>query len=294
MPGWIYDQIEGGSRQDFGRSSSGVTWRRAPVIHLLHTTEGSGWPGYVNGGNAPHFTINPRLRQTRQHFSLDAGSRALRPGGVDANAMGTVQYEMIMSAKDSQDMTDDEIAYVASVLSVVTKETGIKAQCSVTFGGGEAYGINGPYRLSVGDFLAYEGILGHQHVPGNSHWDPGHFPIDRLISAMGNSEISHPITPTHTPAPSRPTATSSKLAVDGIWGVLTTKAEQRALGVTADGIRGPRTIAAEQRRTGARVDGLDGPDTRKHLQAHLRVRQDGIVGPITVRALQSRLNAGTF
>ena len=84
------------------------------------------------------------------------------------------------------------------------------------------------------------------------------------------------------------------LVVDGVWGALTTQAEQRALGVTADGVRGPTTISAEQRRTGAGVDGIDGPNTRKSLQRYLGVAQDGVIGPITVRALQTRLNQGTF
>ena len=359
MATWVYDQIEGGSRQDFGRASSRVTWHRAPAIHLLHTTEGSNWPGYVNGGNAPHFTINPRLRQTRQHFSLAAGSRALKPGGVDANAMGTVQYEIIGFAAETQNLTREDVAYIAHVLSVVTKATSIKTRFAARFGGGEGYGTNGPYRLTAAQFHAYEGILGHSNVPGNSHWDPGRFPIDRLIAAMGASTVANPVPPPtpvavglntsgHSTAqvqaalnkfghnlsvdgiygtrttiaardfqhshglvadgivgpltwgalsktPTTATLSKTRLAVDGIWGVMTTKAEQKALvGVTADGIRGPLTIAAEQRRTGARVDGIDGPDTRTHLQAYLGVNQDGIIGPITVRALQTRLNAGTF
>lgn len=85
-----------------------------------------------------------------------------------------------------------------------------------------------------------------------------------------------------------------KLVVDGIWGRLTTEAEQRSLKVKVDGIRGYNTIRAEQQRTGAHVDGIDGPDTRKHLQKHVGVKQDGIIGPITVKALQKKLNAKTF
>lgn len=92
------------------------------------------------------------------------------------------------------------------------------------------------------------------------------------------------------PAPSR----GPGLVVDGVWGSLTTRAEQAALRVAVDGDRGPNTIAAEQRRTGATVDGVDGPNTRKSLQRYLGVAQDGVIGPITVRALQTRLNAGTF
>ena len=85
-----------------------------------------------------------------------------------------------------------------------------------------------------------------------------------------------------------------KLVVDGIWGTLTTKALQRALGVTADGIIGRNTARALQGRVGATRDGVIGPQTRKALQRHLRVTQDGIWGPITARALQNKLNAGSF
>jgi peptidoglycan hydrolase-like protein with peptidoglycan-binding domain len=97
-----------------------------------------------------------------------------------------------------------------------------------------------------------------------------------------------------------PVAQSNKLVVDGNWGVLTTKAEQRALGVDPDGIRGYDTIGAEQLRTGAHVDHIDGPDTREHLQLRLKAlgfykgKIDKIVGPQTVRALQEALNAGLF
>lgn len=101
-----------------------------------------------------------------------------------------------------------------------------------------------------------------------------------LVSGSGAAPVGHPAGP--------------NLVVDGVWGALTTRAEQAALHVTVDGSRGPNTIAAEQRKTGAHVDGVDGPDTRKHLQAYLGVTQDGVIGPITVKALQNRLNAGTF
>lgn len=91
-----------------------------------------------------------------------------------------------------------------------------------------------------------------------------------------------------------PTGTPAKLDVDGVWGALTTKALQRALGVEADGIIGPVTTRALQRKLGVTADGIIGPVTRKALQRHLGVKQDGIWGPETTKALQRRLNAGTF
>jgi peptidoglycan hydrolase-like protein with peptidoglycan-binding domain len=90
------------------------------------------------------------------------------------------------------------------------------------------------------------------------------------------------------------------LAVDGIYGPATIRAEQAVLGVAQDGIRGPQTIAAEQRRTGAKADGIDGPDTIRHLQARLNgvigagLAVDGVRGPLTIKALQRALNAGKF
>lgn len=99
-----------------------------------------------------------------------------------------------------------------------------------------------------------------------------------------------------------PVARSNKLVVDGRDGILTTKAEQRALGVAPDGQRGPNTIGAEQLKTGARHDRIDGPDTTFHLQSYLIGRgyscgpsgTDRVKGVNTVKALQRCLNDGKF
>lgn len=36
-----------------------------------------------------------------------------------------------------------------------------------------AYGVNARQRLSWDEWERVDGIVGHQHVPGNAHWDPG-------------------------------------------------------------------------------------------------------------------------
>ena len=103
-------------------------------------------------------------------------------------------------------------------------------------------------------------------------------------------------------SPAATAPSTGKLVVDGIWGTLTPKAEQRAVGVTPDGVRGPNTIGAEQIRTGATHDRIDGPDTTFHLQTYLIGRgyscgptgADRIRGANTVRALQRCLNDGRF
>jgi peptidoglycan hydrolase-like protein with peptidoglycan-binding domain len=134
-------------------------------------------------------------------------------------------------------------------------------------------GIYGP--ATTGAAIAFQ--KGHGLTPDGI---VGPITWAALVSGSSAAPVGHPAGP--------------NLTVDGVWGALTTRAEQAALGVAVDGIRGPNTISAEQRKTGAHVDGIDGPDTRKHLQAYLGVAQDGVIGPITVRALQTRLNNHTF
>jgi peptidoglycan hydrolase-like protein with peptidoglycan-binding domain len=112
--------------------------------------------------------------------------------------------------------------------------------------------------------------------------------VGRLAQLLGQQ-------PPQPPHPSGP-----NLAVDGVYGAATCRAEQAALGVAQDGVRGHVTISAEQRRTGAKVDGIDGPDTTRHLQARLNgvisagLNVDGVRGPLTIKALQTALNGGKF
>lgn len=85
-----------------------------------------------------------------------------------------------------------------------------------------------------------------------------------------------------------------KIAVDGSWGIGTTKAIQRVLGLPQDGKLGPQTYRAMQARVGVAADGKWGPASRKALQRRLGVRADGVIGTGTIKALQTRLNTGTL
>lgn len=56
-----------------------------------------------------------------------------------------------------------------------------------------ASGINGSVRFSAQRWYAFDGICGHQNVPRNSHWDPGHSDYARIARAAG-----------HGPTPPKP------------------------------------------------------------------------------------------
>lgn len=88
-----------------------------------------------------------------------------------------------------------------------------------------------------------------------------------------------------------------KLAVDGEFGPLTTRALQRALnahgaGLSVDGQFGPLTKRALQRYLGVTADGAVGSATVRALQRRVGAAADGAWGPQTTRALQRALNAG--
>jgi peptidoglycan hydrolase-like protein with peptidoglycan-binding domain len=88
------------------------------------------------------------------------------------------------------------------------------------------------------------------------------------------------------------------VAVDGVFGPLTIKAEQFVSfhGVTADcdGEFGPQSKRSMQAYLGVAQDGIAGPVTVRALQKRVGVTQDGVWGPLTTEGLQRSLNAGTF
>lgn len=183
-----------------------LAWRRPPSIHLLHSTEGRGYPSagvYRDGRSAPHFTVDMRARTARQHFPLTGAAYALvAPAGVATNTGGAVQYELIGTCARTPTMydvttaTDAELAYLAGLMAEVSRQTGIPLTCGVEFRRyPESYGARSPVRLSAAQWAAYRGVAGHQHVPGNTHGDPGNFPIRRLLALTPTTEDDDMPTP---------------------------------------------------------------------------------------------------
>ena len=119
------------------------------------------------------------------------------------------------------------------------------------------------------------------------------------------------------PASSGKVTSNGKIAVDGSWGVATTKKAQKVFGTVQDGIisgqpisnkrylanaytgswqfvsgraTGSNLIRAIQRRIGAAADGYFGRKSVMKFQSWLGVSVDGSMGPATVKAFQSWLN----
>lgn len=165
-------------------------------IGLFHTTEGTGWPSYQGGATTPHLTIRANAKrqrlEIRQHLPLDRSARALRneAGGVETNTAGVVQIELVGTCyPDGPGLVWPKapawaIEQLGDVVATLHKLVGIPMHSSVEWRTyPDSYGTRARQRLTGAQWRDYRGWLGHQHVPENSHGDPGNLPIGRIIAA---------------------------------------------------------------------------------------------------------------
>lgn len=179
-------------------------------VVVLHTTEGTSVPTYGGGGSAPNFTAHVDFKNKRlvwyQHFDFDVSSRALvnKAGGVETNTMNAVQVELVGTCDPKHrtswngakagssylywpDAPDWALIEVARFLVWAHKNHGVKLQSKRPSGSAlvfkpypSSYGANG-VRLSNSEWLNFYGICGHQHVPENSHGDPGDLDVSKIV-----------------------------------------------------------------------------------------------------------------
>lgn len=164
----------------------GSPWRL-----VLHSTEGGSSVGavaaYRNTGSWPHFTVDPARRQRLQHYDTNTSARAMmHPVGLpETNKANAVQIEIVGFATQMPDMPDDQLAWLAN--SVVAPIRGVApftltAPLFVPYP--SSYGFGAAQRLSWAQWSTFNGICGHQHVPGNDHGDPGALNVTKLITSL--------------------------------------------------------------------------------------------------------------
>ena len=181
-------------------------------VGVIHTTEGTSVPSYGGGASAPNFTALPDIPNRRlrwyQHFDFDVSSRALvnRAGGVDTNTLNAVQIELVGTCDPKYrtawgdrragrdylfwpDAPDWALAELAKFVRWAHEEHGVQLRSTVTWTAyPSSYGATSA-RLSGSQWQAYYGWLGHQHVPENSHGDPGNLDMTRVLQhARGTTE----------------------------------------------------------------------------------------------------------
>lgn len=201
LDGW--ERIEG---NDAGTWAPGP---RHPKL-VLHTTEGGSIDGAVRAYRAknawPHVTVDPRRRNRAQHVPFNRPARALRnrPGGVElGRAPIVIQVEIVAYAANAHQLPAADLDWLGTdVVGPLCRVAGIPMRTDVTFYGESAGWVlaseTARQRLSGPAWLHLEGLVGHQHAPENTHWDPGALDVRRILIAALNGG-----TPTPTPTPAK-------------------------------------------------------------------------------------------
>lgn len=174
-----------------------------PNAGVLHTTEGTSLPGYNGGATAPNYTAVPNFARKRldwvAHFPDNRSSRALRnlTGGVETNTLNVLQVELVGTCdprtRDAwrragrqfifwPEAPDWALADLAAFIAWAHKAHGIRIDGPkgrwTPYP--KSYANGGGQRFSHARWRDFYGWCGHQHVPENSHGDPGALNWERV------------------------------------------------------------------------------------------------------------------
>ena len=171
-------------------TQDGGAYIGGPFRGVVHTTEDKSYKpsttSYYGHHDPPHFTLVMDGSDARffQHFPINAAARALEhhPDTIDTNKLQAIQIELAWRAAEIGDLPEAMVERLWDWMRWVETQTGVKSwQYAQFVGEGEGKGYSSASRMSDGEWSAFNGWCGHQHVPGNKHWDPGRLDIGRLL-----------------------------------------------------------------------------------------------------------------
>ena len=154
---------------------------------VWHTTEGSSLAGAETAfaPYPPHLGVDPRTGEKHQYISLDRSAYSL--GHSDAEDSWAIQVEVVGYAGQSHTWGADILDWLGiHVAAPVAHAVGVPPVHLVFYG--EDDGIilaspDSPIRMSLGQWDSFAGHVGHQHCPGDDHWDPGRLDVGAILTA---------------------------------------------------------------------------------------------------------------
>ncbi|MFF5082437.1 S8 family serine peptidase [Actinoplanes sp. NPDC000266] len=172
----------------------GVPWR-----FVFHTIEGRPSAADFRAmaarhENPPHLWAMPSADLLLQVIPLDRAAYALAhpKGTVETNRMRAIQVECWGYARDMDGVSVDVLDWLADrVLGPVSRLLPINLRNVLPTLGEQAYGVKSATRLKDVAWRDFDGVCGHQHVPGNQHWDPG--PLDLTAIAARAAGKAAPV-----------------------------------------------------------------------------------------------------
>jgi hypothetical protein len=85
---------------------------------------------------------------------------------------------MVGFARDTQNWPDSYLNRIRELGDWIEANFKVPSKSTVAF---TATPSRQARRLTCEQWHNYSGYLGHEHVPNNQHWDPGRFPIDKIL-----------------------------------------------------------------------------------------------------------------
>lgn len=174
-------------------ANAGAFYIAYPWRGVLHTTEGATYTGarqaYIANKSAPHFTVTFEggIFRARQHIPLNKAAKALRnlSGGVETNRVRCIQIEIVGYAANSGAFPGPYLDQLGYLMRWIEANTTIKREAPTFYGQDADFTLataNARQRFSNDQWLHFNGWCGHQHVPENTHWDPGAINIQHLLN----------------------------------------------------------------------------------------------------------------
>lgn len=172
-----------------------------PYRIVLHTTEGSTYGGarsaYKTNGASPHFTVSYEGARFRhwQHIAINRSAKALehRSGTVHTNRLSAVQIEIVGFADAIKaakyggiyvaNFPAGYLEGIADLIEWIRRQVSVAPVAALFKAYPASYGERNGVRMSAADWLTFNGICGHQHVPHQSHGDPGALNVAALLPA---------------------------------------------------------------------------------------------------------------
>jgi hypothetical protein len=181
LPGfeWIPADAAGGGYVD------------APWRLVLHSTEGASVAGalsaYHQSKSWPLATVDPATKRKGQHYSTDVSQRALmHPERLpETNKAHALSIEIVGFATEIPNMPADQLEWLANeVVAPIRAVCPFQLTAPMFVRYPDSYGMGAAQRFSWAQWGSFNGICGHQHVPGNDHGDPGAIDITKILTSL--------------------------------------------------------------------------------------------------------------
>lgn len=166
---------------------------------VLHTTETNSRPStWIPNFQYPsHIVCSYEHQEIWQLLSFNEAGRALyhAPGGVETNRMGAIQIEINGIADEAGSWSQEKLKWLGeAVLKPIfdwIDANGGGFDCNNIPPPGPHGGsasADAPQRMTDQEWIDFNGICGHRHVPDNDHYDPDQLNVPQIVNYANSTE----------------------------------------------------------------------------------------------------------